>query len=155
VTAYPLDRVVAYRARAVDAAAVELRRALGERDVRRAELAGVDAAVANRTAAAADAGQPGPADAEAPGGLAARARWSARLRAGLAALVALRDAAARAAAEADGEVEARRRAIAEARAALRAVELHRDGWRAGLASRRDRREQEDAEDLVSARTAAR
>jgi hypothetical protein len=154
VSAYPLATVLALRARAADAARADLARALDALDRRRAELARQDATVAAcATRARAEEGGPG----ALPGGLAdlaARARWAARLRAELEAQRTVRAAADRAAAAAARDADARREAVVAARGALRALELHREGWSAALARRRDRREQDAADDLVSARRAA-
>ncbi|HET8540358.1 MAG TPA: hypothetical protein VFL83_10850 [Anaeromyxobacter sp.] len=156
---YPLATVLALRSREVDAARASLARALGALERRRADLLRHDAAVAahaehaeHAARAATDAVAAG--QGPSPGALAARARWAGRLRAELAALVAARAAAARAAAAAERQAGALRDGLAAARAAQRALELHREAWRAAEARRRDRREQDAADDLVSARRAA-
>jgi hypothetical protein len=153
VSAYPLAAALALRARAADDARAELARALDVLDGRRADLARHDAAAAACAARADDGARVGVED-PGPGELAARARWAGRLRAELAAQLARRAAADRAASAAEREAEKRREALGAARGALRAVEIHRDAWRAAEARLRDRRDQDAADDLVSARGGA-
>ncbi len=155
MSAYPLATVLGLRAREADAARAELARALDALERRRADLARHGAAVAACASRADDGARGIAAEDAGPGEVAVRARWAGRLRAELAARLGLRDAADRAAALAEREAAARREALAAARGALRALEIHRDGWRAAAAHLRDRREQDAADDLVSARRAAR
>ncbi|HET7825593.1 MAG TPA: hypothetical protein VFK90_09675, partial [Anaeromyxobacter sp.] len=100
---------------------------------------------------AAGTGTPGAVGA---GELRGRAAFAARLRREAGVLrAALGEAEAmlrRAAAETDG----RRGALAAARAAVRAVERHRERWRADEDRARGRREEAAADDLVTARRAA-
>lgn len=159
MTRYPLATVVALRAAAVDHARLDLARALEVLEVRRAAVAlheaalaahAVRAAEAERGTAAAAAGQ-----GLAPAELAARARWSGRLRAELGVLAGALAQAQRAASSATRDAEALRERLAAARAGLRALEVHREGWRNAEGRRSDAREQDAADDLVSARRAAR
>ena len=155
MSAYPLAAALALRARATDEARVELARALDVLDGRRAEVARHAAAAATCAARADEGARRVGAEDAGPGELAARARWAGRLRAELAAQLARSAAVNRAASAAEREAEGRRQALAAARGALRAIEVHRDAWRAAEARLRDRREQDAADDLVSARGGAR
>jgi hypothetical protein len=154
VRGYPLASVLALRAREAERARAELAGALDAVARRRSALERHDAAVAAH-AERADAALRSAAGGEGPGALAARARWAARLRAELGALASLRGPLEHATAAAEREADARRAGLAAARGALRALEVHRDGWRAAEARRRDGREQDASDDLVSARRAAR
>jgi hypothetical protein len=156
VTAYPLAAVVALRSREVERAAADLARALDAAARLRSDLERHDGAIAVHARRAADeAWRIAAGESPGIGGLAARARWAGRLRAELAALVAVRGGVERSAAEAQRDAELRREALAAARGDLAALEAHRDGWRAAEARRRERREQDAADDLVSARRAVR
>jgi hypothetical protein len=152
VRTWPLHAVLALR----EGEEGEARRGLA------AAISAEWAAERNREAAAAraaangrrlgEAGRPfdGVASAAA---LRARGRFAERLRAEAAVLAAALAEAERALARARAVAAGRRAALAEASAARRALERHRDGWRAERARGVERAEEESAEDAVSARRA--
>ncbi len=155
MTGYPLAALLALRERTEVSARLDLAQALAEEERERAER---DAAAARaerhraRHAREAAALVAGPALGSA-GGLAARVAFAERLRREAAVLGEASGRAEVGLARAEGETEARRAALADARRALRALERHREGWRAAGKRRHERREDSAADDLVSARRA--
>ncbi len=154
MTGYPLAVVVALRAREVAAASVDLAHAVDVAEARRADLERQGALVlAHAARVAEEAGRIAAGQGAGSGLLPARARFTARLRGDLATLAGLRGDLERTWAAAERAVELRRDALSAARGRLRALEAHREGWSAAETRRRDRDEQDAAEDLVSARRA--
>jgi SWI/SNF-related matrix-associated actin-dependent regulator 1 of chromatin subfamily A len=153
VRSWPLATVLALRRREEDVARTELARALAvesgaQRE--RAEVACRAAAHATRLGAAARPVAEVVAHGEA---LRARGRFAERLREEASAIAAALADADRVLADARRAAAGRRAALREARGALRALERHRDGWRAEQARRLDRADEEAVEDAVSARRA--
>lgn len=155
--AYPLAVVVAVREREAALALAELSAALAAEErarSRRERLAALASAHAARLASGQTAlGTSGDTlEAEA---VQVRARHLARLRveaAALAEAIAAVDAEIAAAA---AEVGARADRLAVARGALRALERHRESWRAARASARDRCAETEADAVLSARRGGR
>jgi hypothetical protein len=154
LSAYPLGVVLSLREREADAARARLARALAVEATRAAALDEANARRAERSARLEHAlcalltGEGG------AGALEARSRWAGRLRGEVAALTREVAAAAATLAVARADVEAARGALSDARGALRAVERHRDGWRAAASRRREGAEEAEVDERVSALRAA-
>jgi hypothetical protein len=155
--AYPLAVVVAVREREAALAGAELSAALAAEEralSRRERLAALASAHAARLASGQTALGASGSTLEA-GAVQVRARHLGRLRveaAALAEAVAAMDAEIAAAA---AEAGARADRLAVARGALRALERHREGWRAARAAARDRCAETEADALVIAQRGGR
>lgn len=153
MSGYPLAVLLRAREREERAARLAAGRARAEEEGCRAERdaasAAADAGRARARAARLAAGA-GPVDAAA---LGARARFAERLRREAGALEGACAAAACAASAAAAEAVRCVARLAEARSAVRALELHRERWRARAELASQRREEATADDAVSARRA--
>ena len=119
----------------------------GERDVAAAALAGQRAGLVDAASRAPPAGPTASA-------LLAGARHVARLREEVGRLAAALGRCEAALACASAEAARRRDAVVAARAEVRALEAHRDAWRADRSRARERAEEAEVEDLDSARARA-
>lgn len=155
--AYALAAVVSLRAREAELAGAALAEALSAEALARSDR---ERLVVRAASHAADLAAEGWALAASAGPCAgatlrSRAHRLALLRRDaddLARAIAVADEAVSAAAR---EVDARAARLAQARAALRALERHRDRWRAARACARERAAEEEGEAIVSARRAER
>lgn len=150
---WALGTVLAVREREQGAARAALARALALERRAEEERSAIAARVAAHAVRVAEAGSHVVDVMACAEALRARGSFAGRLREEEAALVAALAGAERALAEASGAAAACRAALAEVRGAVRALERHREGWRAERARGIERREEEAAEDFVSARRA--
>ncbi len=153
MTGYPLAAVLELRAAAETRARVALAAALAAEAAAHVERSRL-MALAEDHGTRLRLGARALADAEPTGTLPARSRWAERLRREATAMASALSAAERVEAEARDLADVRRADLAVARADSAALERHRERWRVERARHRERRDEEAAEDHVSARRAA-
>ena len=152
MSGHPLAALFALREREDARARLELARALAAEDALGAvRNAAVERAEANRASLEREASAALTRGGLAAAGLQERAAFARRLRRDAAVLAEEVGEAEGALRRAEAETEACRAALMEARRAVRAVERHRDRWRDERVRARGRREEDAAEELVSAR----